>query len=303
MRFIFSTFFALLILVNFCMAQSPFLWGQETILTKRFAMRQEAATSVHTSPPEIENKNIGGEKSIKKAVILSAIIPGTGEFYAKSYLKSAIFLATEIGAWAVNISYIQKGDEKDEEFRQFADEHWSERRYWSWVAYNAAMENIADAPFAIEDLIQDNSGRYLIPEEQYNSEIIEILRSIERNGLTGFSHRLPKTKTQQYYEMIGKYPHQFGAAWDDATFKYYDPETITPNFDFYRNMRHNANRLYNIAQWGLTVALVNHVVSAIDAGFTARSYNQSRELKIQMSYENYYYKGQYLNMLGVDVKW
>jgi hypothetical protein len=67
-------------------------------------------------------------------------------------------------------------------------------------------------------------------------------------------------------------------------------------------MRDDANRFYDIAQYGLMAALVNHLVSAIDAGFTARSYNR-RHVRMEMSYQNIDYKGEYVNMLGVNLKW
>jgi len=144
----------------------------------------------------------------------------------------------------------------------------------------------------------------LIKEEYFNAhkdEILFNLREIEQNE---FSHRLPSTRTQQYYEMIGKYPGQFGNAWSDASFdrKYSGPDNITSNNNFYMDMRDEANRYYDIAQYGLMAVLINHVVSAIDAGFTTRNYNR-RQVKMEMSYKNLRYKREYVNMFGVNVSW
>jgi hypothetical protein len=228
---------------------------------------------------------------------------------AKSYVKAAVFLAVEVTAWAVNVSYTKKGDTKDSEFKQYAGENWDEYRYWSYVNWVGSQNEIYSNLVVPEDewdiIPAPNGGTwYLIKEEYFNAhrdEILSNLREIEQNE---FSHRLPSTTTQQYYEMIGKYPGQFGNAWSDASFdrRYSGPDNITSNNNFYMDMRDEANRYYDIAQYGLMAVLINHVVSSIDAGFTTRNYNR-RQVKMEMSYQNLRYKGEYLNMFGVNLSW
>ena len=66
-------------------------------------------------------------------MVFSAVMPGSGQFYAKSYVKAAVFLAAEVTAWAVYFSNTKKGDKRDSEFKQYAGENWDEYRYWSYV--------------------------------------------------------------------------------------------------------------------------------------------------------------------------
>jgi hypothetical protein len=47
-------------------------------------------------------------------------------------------------------------------------------------------------------------------------------------------------------------------------------------------------------------ALINHVISAVDAGFTTRRYNR-RQMKL--SYDNRIYNGEFVNMFGVAFIW
>jgi hypothetical protein len=61
-------------------------------------------------------------------------------------------------------------------------------------------------------------------------------------------------------------------------------------------MRDEANRLYDKAAYGTMIALVNHVISAIDAGFSTRRYNQRQ---IKLSYQNRRYENEYVNMFGL----
>lgn len=251
-------------------------------------------------------------KSVTKAVLFSAVLPGAGQLYSQSYWKAAAFLAIEAAAWAVNISYNNKGDNKDAEFRQYADENWSEYRYWSYVNYQADKDegvfaNYVPVPYdANGTVINDDHGEriwYLIDEGSYDQETIDYLRQIENQFPTGsgFTHHLPETKTQQYYEMIGKYPKQFGNAWFDgdfnAVYQDFGQGNITPMNDFYATMRDDANQFYKTAGYGSMVVLINHIVSAIDAGFTANSFNKRQ---IQATYQNKRYVDEYVNMFGLS---
>ncbi len=284
-------------------AELPFNWGKEELLARRVVLKEMARQQMDQTSGAISPKT----RSVSKSVLFSALLPGSGQFYSKSYIKAAFFLAVEASAWTINISYHKKGDNKDREFKNYAEENWSEYRYWSYVNWVALNDpNYAGTQlFPYVEQTAPNGGKwYLIPEDYYQSnypQIVSTLRGIEGEK---FSHRLPSSRTQQYYEMIGKYPMQFGNAWSDASFdrQYSGPDNITPNNDFYMDMREESNRLYDISQYGAMVALINHVISAIDAGFTTRNYNR-RQVKMEMSYQNIRYKNEYVNMLGVNLKW
>lgn len=284
-------------------AELPFNWGKEELLARRLIL-QEMARQQTNQPLE---KPAPNQRSVSQSVLFSAILPGSGEFYSKSYIKAAFFFAAEVTAWTVNITYHKKGDNKDREFKQYAEGNWSEYRYWSYVNWVASNDpNYTGTQlFPYVEQTAPNGGKwYLIPEDYYQSnysQIVSTLREVEGDK---FSHRLPSSRTQQYYEMIGKYPMQFGNAWSDASFdrQYSGPDNITPNNNFYMDMREESNRLYDISQYGAMVALINHVISAIDAGFTARNYNR-RQVKMEMSYQNIRYKNEYMNMLGINLKW
>ena len=289
------------------LAEVPYNWGKEELLARRLELRTQAMNQSFDSTGSLTESKVPGQKSVGKAVVFSAVLPGSGQYYAKSYVKAAVFLAIEVTAWAVYFSNTKKGDTRDSEFKQFAGENWSEYRYWSyvnWVATNnPEYENLDLFPYVEEDA--PNGGKwYLIPPDFYNSnrdEILNTLREVEGNE---FSHRLPATTTQQYYEMIGKYPGQFGNAWSDASYdrRYSGPDNITTKNNFYMETRDQANRFYDYAQYGLMAVLINHVVSAIDAGFTTRNYNR-KLVKMEMSYKNLRYKREYVNMFGVNLSW
>ncbi|MFQ5752786.1 MAG: hypothetical protein ACE5HI_12385, partial [bacterium] len=75
-----------------------------------------------------------GTKSIAKAVLFSAAIPGTGQFYTRSYLKGAAFLVIEAAALTGYVHFQNRGNDLESEFEAFADLNWEQDAYWDWLA-------------------------------------------------------------------------------------------------------------------------------------------------------------------------
>jgi len=115
------------------------------------------------------------------------------------------------------------------------------------------------------------------------------LNRMEREIGGYYSHSLPRRPEQQYYELIGKYT-QYNQGWDDA-----DPTlppdyevmkaNLTANFKYYSAERGKANDYYSTAKTFVTIAVVNHIVSAIDAAWSAASYN--KKIHLQGSVHSY----------------
>ncbi|MCI0513330.1 DUF5683 domain-containing protein [candidate division KSB1 bacterium] len=169
-------------------------------------------------------------KSPRKALLFSVILPGAGELYSKAYIMSGVFFAAEATLWIMYSSYQGKGKDLEDEFKLYADAHWSQERYEIWI----------------------NS-----PEA----------REINR------THELPDSKTQQYYEMIGKYD-QFFKGWDDADNYTYDGAP-SPNRTNYMDMREDSNIQLKNATTMISLAILNHIVSAVDAAWASYRYNKN----------------------------
>ena len=208
-----------------------------------------------------------GWKSPRKALLLSALIPGAGELYAGSKWKAAVFLAAEVYAWTTYSVYHKKGSEKEDEFEAFADAHWSEQEYWEAIAREAGLD----------------------PSD------IDALREYERNT---YSHSLHEQKDQQYYEMIGKY-NQFNAGWDDTdTHRGRDSK----NREIYEDMRAEANKFFKRATMGATIAMINHVVSAIDAAWTT-VYHNKKLASVRLQATGLAFNGDLVPALEVRIDW
>jgi len=171
-------------------------------------------------------------RSVGRAFIYSMAVPGLGEYYVGSKLKAGLFFAFDIFNWSQYMLNHKKGSEKEDEFRTYADEHWSPTKYMVWLVEN-------------EGVTIDTVG----------------------------TDKLPNMKTQQYYEMIGKYD-KFQQGWDDA-----DPITgASARRKLYVQMRDEANNKLDAARTWAMISLANRVLSAFDAALSAKRFNKQRDV-------------------------
>ncbi len=230
----------------------------------------------------------GGENKFDKysplkAGLLSAVVPGGGQFYTKSYFKSALFFTAEVALWVVYFSYTKKGDEQTVRFKQYADENWSVVDYAEWMNQWMTKYGTPDAP-----IIRITQDPNLKPWQRLNwSELNAAERYIgQRAG--GFSHTLPFYGEQQYYELIGKY-HQYAPGWNDFD-RNFVPEDVselkpTQKFKFYSFERGKANDFYSVASASAFILVANHILSAVDAVITAMLNNRRIETETKLSYD------------------
>lgn len=220
------------------------------------------------------------KKSPLLAGLFSAAVPGAGEYYTQSYWRAGGFLAAEVALWVVYAAYTSKGNDQTDFFQNYADDHWSVVRYAEWIQQYAGQLN-PDADCS--GLVKGNGSQP--PWERVDWAKLNICEEvIARKPGNGFTHRLPRRPEQQYYELIGKYP-QFAGGWDDGT-------TITPadvvaakvspRFLDYAAMRGKANDFFNIASTSASVLVANHILSALDAAWSATQFNQQLKLEAHL---------------------
>ncbi len=230
-----------------------------------------------------------------RAGLYSAVIPGAGQFYTKSYLQSALFAGAEVALWILYSKYTNKGDQQTQDFQNYADGYvngsyvdakYSVVRYVKWIQYyyptyySTAVSNNGA-------ILKDGyAASSLPPWELVNWNALNQCETLiggnSDNVVTGFSHQLPLRPQQQYYELIGKYP-QFAGGWDDAwsngipTLTNVDVvnDKVTPHFLYYRNMRGDANNYYNIASSMSYILVANHVLNALEAAWNAAHLNST----------------------------
>jgi hypothetical protein len=249
------------------------------------------------SGPGAVTQSVAGDLNPGKALLLSAILPGAGEYYAGQKTKAAIFFAVEVAAWTGVVLFYNQGMDKDDEFRKFADIHFSDTDYWA-------------EEYRIATTVGGDSAKFVGTQDEWLNWSWE--RRIYRLPRQGFTHELPSrtdresnwSVKQQYYEMIGKYVHQFGFGWDDGIndqpgTSWFDGRS--PRSEEYMDMRHDSNQLLKMSAWGYNLALLNHVASALDASLSVRVMN--REARAQLGFRQVPYDGEMAPAGGVKIIW
>jgi len=279
-------------------------------ISSSFAQNKDVAKlsgSLYLDFQEAYNNTSGKQKSdntqnftdIKKSTylagILSALVPGAGEFYAKSYLKTALFLVAEATAITAGVIYNKKGNNRTTIFENFADKHWSVARYALWTLTNLQKLNGSLNPNDYSNLFYDKG------ETKVDWAV---LNKMEGDIGGYYSHQLYHFGEQQYYEMIGKYP-QFNPGWDDfgnvhTPYTYGDP--LTKRFLYYSGLRGRANHFYYIAEAAVIAVIVNHFLSALDAVWTVNRYNERIETKINLKKNNYGFKNEFYPQLSLTFR-
>jgi hypothetical protein len=197
--------------------------------------------------PNIDVYHFKG-KSTKRGFLYSLILPGAGEFYAGSKIKAVLFVGLEAAFWTGYFTNHKKGKDKEDQYIDFANTYWSEEAYKEslLVRYEVDVDTIK------------SGTRIGNPDDDTDS--IDIIET------------LPSSKTQQYYEMIGKYD-QFRFGWDD----YNGGAFETAHRIIYLDLRHDSNDLLNKANRYVMISLANHLLSAFDAALAVRSHNRKGE--------------------------
>lgn len=245
----------------------------------------------NTYIPGNENIQVNNKKSGFLAGVLSAVVPGAGEIYSEQYLKAALFMAVEVAAVYLAVDNDQKGDDQTEVYQDFAEANWDPAKY----ARNS-ITNFNLDPADYEGLFLDEEMTKI---DYSRWDLIHKIESDVSDLDDGkyYSHELADYQEQQYYEMIGKY-QQFNNGWNDFDFNpevgfdYHTP--LTDNFQKYSGMRGEANDYYNKASTFVTVVVINHVISAIDAVLSTKWYNDKVKMNAEvgedvLGYERIYY--------------
>ncbi|HLF14424.1 MAG TPA: hypothetical protein VI932_06005 [Bacteroidota bacterium] len=231
-----------------------------------------------------EGSSPAGGKSPWLAAVLSLAVPGAGEVYAGSYFKGAAFFAAEAVMWGFAWSYDTQGDDLTDEYKRYANDYWSATRYVDWTLNHLGSLNpdLTTSSDEYRDLVYPDEQSPCDPPFSCVDwqELNDMERDIASGRLNGYTHGLPYYGEQQYYELIGKY-EQFSRGWDDSGVLNPELENNVPirstseRFFEYAKMRARANDKYDVASTFVSLAVVNHVLSAMDAFWSVTRLNKS----------------------------
>ncbi|MGM0458375.1 MAG: hypothetical protein ACQERO_03435 [Bacteroidota bacterium] len=217
----------------------------------------------------------------------SAILPGSGQFVNKNWVRGGLYAALEIAAVYVIFEYDNRGESGQRRYESYADENWSVTQYAQWLVDYHDVNNLENPE--LEELRQmvDGLEPAFDTNTDWNNIDIGTLRDVERITRfvspdavtnTNFSHILPAYGSQQYYELISKY-FQFQAGWQDY-FSFHenrdtspylisqDGSFASPMFFEGASLADSFNNNFRTAKNFRLMLIANHVVSAFDSFFT-----------------------------------
>lgn len=255
-------------------------------------------------------------RSIPLAFGLSALVPGAGQAYNRTWTKAAVALGLEAAVFTVWSLTKSKGLSQEDDFRAFAHQEWDPARYSRWLNdYVVYLEDEFGHSVSAPPATVPRGVDLTRPDAWTDSERAAVnaffsqIQAIERQvfhpeTLATFSHQLPGFGEQQYYELIGKY-FQFAPGWgdypdwktSDGSFTVaIDPERTgeggsKPNVSatFYRYAEDHAaaQDLLRTASHLSSLFVVNHLLAAIDAAVTAKLRNDRISTSVALAYDRY----------------
>jgi len=250
-------------------------------------------------------QNLKEYRSPRLAMIMSLFVPGLGQAYSRSYVKAGAFGAAEIAAIGVAVYLNSVGKSKKSEAHKFADEHFDIRQL---EAYDIKLRQEFQRRI---DLPEGDSARIL--DWLYFPPYDDDFYDAAKNRQTYFYESIRGTfftpgwidNEPSLSEILNAFdndPEAVFTAGDGSQYMLYNTATISAFPDhFYRitrildaagkkvfegpllghsnyqakydSMVRDANSYHAAVNYTLYALLINHIASAIDAGFTARAYN------------------------------
>ncbi len=235
----------------------------------------------------------GRYKSPRKALFASLIVPGTGQLYVGgskfNYIRGAAYLAIEGALWGSWYYYsVYKYDKQVKRYKKFAKEHYSAENYETEIhrLFNG-LDNGDEEEFI---------ARYLSSRESYCKSIYG---DASTNGCYTGDASTELTKDASHIKYVSKsfslynsgsyYSTIAGSAyvlgWDDvenvtavSALDLGGEETValgtSANWKTYRSMRGKANDYADLQAWFFGGLILNHIVSALDAAWSAHAHNK-----------------------------
>ncbi|MDA3814203.1 MAG: hypothetical protein PF570_08125 [Candidatus Cloacimonetes bacterium] len=235
------------------------------------------------------------KKSLAKAMMLSSLFPGAGQFYANPRsITTYIFPLIEIGLIAGYFINYNEGLDKEAEYQDFADIHYNRDQQWF------AQEDLINDPmnnsnfyadhFRLDGIEKLDDGSWYIWENntqhfyedigKYNKYVFGWndwfdIYATDENGATVSPEWLWEETTDEKNMWIGNTATNPGSEYLIGNTNYSDPYTIYSGYRAeYIGMRRDAEDLYDKAEYFSFGLVANHILAAIDAVRLTRIHNR-----------------------------
>lgn len=239
----------------------------------------------------------GRYKSPRRALFMSLIIPGSGQLYVGgskfNYARGGAYLAIEGALWGGWYYYsVHKYNRQVSRYRNFAKAHYNAVTYETKVygLYNQLSDETEEGNFGT---------RYMSDRESYCKSIYGTATA---NGCYSNDGLFPNEESHlsalksvnvwntlsnkgSYYSSISGSAYVLG--WDDVQDEVTSADALdlssstsetvalgsSENLKHYRKLRSKANDYADMQAWFFGGLILNHLVSAVDAAWSAHVHN------------------------------
>ena len=275
----------------------------------------------------------GKYKSPRKALFMSLVVPGSGQLYVGgssfTYVRGGVYLALEAALWGSWAYFsVHKYNDQVDKYKKFAKNHYSIGRYE--IAMRDLYKQLSDET---EETRFEN--RYMNSREDFCEALYGDAKSygcyVKGQLFSNDKNHLNKFKDQKslgeeveglkdVYDMSALYQEisdrSYVLGWEDVSDQAIainlNLETDNPPngtvplgsskyLDEYRSMRSKANDYADMQAWFFGGIILNHIISAVDAAFTANSHNKALYSEDVSWYDRLHFNSYMIVVDGLDV--
>ena len=298
-------------------ASEPAVESSSSVLPSSSSMsRREILGAVKVSKVNGMDEMKGRYKSPRKAMFMSMLVPGSGQFYVGgetfTFVRGGIYLALEAAMWGSWYYYsVYKYDKQVDRYKKFAKKNYSIGRYENEMRdlYNANAEFGAEfrsryltSRESFCEAIYGNakargcfaSDKIYLNDEGFKSDFVN-----KPQSLGAEMDKVDFYNSSDMFALIASDAYVLG--WKDAEpvaasdLGLEDPNSLTvrlgvsSSLDEYRSLRSKANDYADMQAWFFGGLILNHIVSAIDAALTANAHNKALYQEDLSWYDNLHF--------------
>jgi len=224
-------------------------------------------------------RNLKEYRSPKLAMLMSLILPGAGQVYAKSDLWAAAFGLVEVGIITTGVVLSAKSKKVLNNAHSFADKHYDTSAFKQFTKdLKQYLPSVGDtSSYSSSIFIAGEDTTFLTEARNKSDAYYNDINSRTLPFIRGWDDVQPAFSAIDGYQVSGSDPYA-----KDTTYKYllyFKPDTsnrlygISANQVQYNGMLDESRKWAGYSRNTFLSLMINHLVSAIMAGISAKRHN------------------------------